>query len=313
MASHVLRRVVAAVPVLVLLSLLVWLSSLIIPGDPATTLAGDTATPAQIETIRKTLELDEPLPSRFASWASDAVRGDLGDSFVTRRPVVPTIVERIPVTLSLATMTMIVSLLIALPLGTLAAARAGRWPDRIANAISSLSIAVPSYWLGGMLVLLFAVNLKVLPSIGYVGFAENPWEWFRHMILPAVAASCVTVGLLTRQVREAVRSQLGRTYVRTARAYGASDLQVLRGEVAKNAAVPVVTTFGIQVVHALGGAIIIEKIFGLPGIGTLAIDSVVLHDLPMIQGVVLFVGVITIMVNLVVDISYLWFAPWTRA
>lgn len=301
------------VPILVLASFLVFGLVLLVPGDPAITLAGDNATEEQIQVIRDRLGLDDPIHVQYGRWVSDAVRGDLGDSLFSGRSVTKSIGERLPVTVSLAAVSVLIALMIAIPAGLLSATRRGTWLDTTATVGASLGLAMPSFWLGAVLALIFALRLGWLPATGYVPITENPFEWFRHLILPGLTLGTSAAAETTRQLRASLGDVLQQDYVRTARAVGLRSRVVVLKHGMKNAAMPVVTVLGFQVAFLLGGSVIVEQLFALPGLGGLAIRAVLDRDLPVIQGVVLFTTALVVSINLLVDLMYGWLNPKVRA
>ncbi|MCB1002143.1 MAG: ABC transporter permease [Acidimicrobiales bacterium] len=301
------------VPILVLASFLVFGLVLLVPGDPAITLAGDNATEEQIQVIRDRLGLDDPIHVQYGRWASAAVQGDLGDSLFSGRSVTKSIGERLPVTVSLAAVSVLIALMIAIPAGLLSATRRGTWLDTTATVGASLGLAMPSFWLGAVLALIFALSLGWLPATGYVPLTENPFEWFRHLVLPGLTLGTSAAAETTRQLRASLGDVLQQDYVRTARAVGLRSRVVVLKHGMKNAAMPVVTVLGFQVAFLLGGSVIVEQLFALPGLGGLAIRAVLDRDLPVIQGVVLFTTALVVSINLLVDLMYGWLNPKVRA
>lgn len=307
------RRLVMMVPILFLASFMVFGMVLLVPGDPAITLAGENASEEQIEAIREDLGLNDAVWVRYGRWVGDAVQGDLGDSLFSGRSVTQSIKERLPVTMSLALLSITVALLIAVPAGIIAATNRGRWLDSVATIGASLGLAMPSFWLGLVLVLVFSLRLGWLPSTGYIPFEENPTEWLRHLALPALTLGTAAAAETTRQLRSSLVDVLQQDYVRTARAAGLRQRVVVFKHGLKNAALPVVTVLGFQVAFLLGGSVIVEQLFALPGLGGLAIRAVLDRDLPVIQGVVVLTTVIVISINLLVDVIYGWLNPKVRS
>lgn len=313
MLQLILRRLLALIPMLFLVSLIVFSLVLIIPGDPAITIAGENATEAQVEATRERLGLNDPVLVQYGRWAGSAIQGDLGTSLFSSRTVSGAIAERFPVTLSLTFSAILIAMLIAIPAGIIAATRRGTWMDRTATFGASLGVAMPNFWLGLVLVLVFALWNPWFPAIGYVGFTENPYQWARHMFLPALTLGTAAAAETTRQLRSALSDVLHQDYIRTARAKGLRNRVVVMKHALKNAAVPVVTVIGLQVSLLLGGAVIVEQIFGIPGLGQLAIRAVLERDIPMIQGVVVVTTVIVLFVNLLVDLTYGYLNPKVRS
>lgn len=282
------------------------------PGDPAQVAAGPDADQAAVEAARERLGLDRSPVVQFASWAGNLLRGDLGTSFVQNRPVLDMILERLPVTLSLVAVALVVSLLIALPLGVLAATRRDTILDRISVLWASTGIALPDFFLGLLLVLAFAISFGWFPATGYVSMGDNPGQWLMHLILPAVTLGTTVAAELTRHIRASLSDVLELDYVRTARAKGIGAPRVVVKHALRNAALPVMTVFGIQLARLLGGTVIVEQIFNLPGIGQLVVASIFQRDLPVILGMGVFIATMVLVVNLLVDISYGWLNPKVR-
>ena len=282
------------------------------PGDPAAILAGDAATSDDIRRIREKLGLDQPFLVRFGEWIGQLVRGDLGISIFTNLPVAHLIAQRIEPTLSLTLCTLLVSVLIAVPLGTVAAARAGTWIDRCVMGFSVLGFSLPVFVLAYILILVFSIQLDWLPVQGYRPIREGVWEWVRHLILPSTALGTVYIALIARITRASMLDALAQDYVRTAQAKGLTPSEVLVGHALKNAAVPIVTVIGIGIALLIGGAIVTETVFAIPGIGRLTVDSILRRDYPIIQGVVLVFSGAYVLINLAVDLSYMLLDPRIR-
>ncbi|MQA13273.1 MAG: ABC transporter permease subunit [Pseudonocardiaceae bacterium] len=312
MLRLLVRRLLLMVPIMVLVSFIVFGLVLLVPGDPAIALAGPNATEQRVEAIRENLGLNDPILQQYGRWIGGAIQGDLGESLFSGRSVSQAIAERVPVTMSLAGAALLIALLIAVPAGIVAATNRGRPADSMATVGASLGLAMPSFWLGLVLVLLFSVWLGWLPATGYIPFGENPAAWAVHLILPALTLGAAAAAETTRQLRGSLTDVLGQDYVRTARAKGLRRHTVVFKHGLKNAAIPVVTVLGFQVAFLLGGSVVVEQLFALPGLGGLAIRAVLNRDLPMIQGVVMFTAVIVMIVNLVVDLLYGWLNPKVR-
>ena len=312
MARFILQRLLALVPLLLVVSLLVFAMVLLIPGDPAYQLAGEDATPEEVEAIREDLGLNDPVLVRYGRWLGRVVQGDLGTSLFSDQPVLEVILERLPVTLSLAAAAIVISLVVSIPAGLIAGTRPGTAADRVVTVGSSLGLAVPNFWLGLMLVLILAIRNPWFPATGYVPISESLLGWWQHIALPAFTLGFSAAAILTRQLRGAMVEVMEQDYVRTARAKGLPYRKVVGKHALKNAAIPMVTILGVQVNALLGGTIIVEQVFGMPGIGQLAVASVFTRDLPMIQGVVVMAVLVAVLVNLLVDISYGYFNPKVR-
>lgn len=312
MLTFLLRRVLALVPLLLLVSIAVFALLLLSPGDPASVIAGEDPSPERVAAIREELGLDRPAPARFADWVGGVVQGDLGSSLFTGYPVARSIVDRLPVTLCLVGLALALSTVGGLTAGVLGAARPRSRIARVVTLGSSLGVAVPVFWLALVLILVFSLKLAWLPATGYVGFAENPWQWFTHLALPAVALAAPGTAEIARQTRAAVSTALGRDFIRTARAAGLPRRQIVLRHALKNAMVPAVTVIALQVSQLFALAVIVEQIFDLPGVGTLVVDAVFRRDLPVIQGVVLVTACLVALANLAADLSYGWFDPRVR-
>jgi peptide/nickel transport system permease protein len=313
MVQYTLRRLLVMLPLVLLVSLGTFALVLLIPGDPAITISGENATERQINATRERLGLDDPVFVQYGRWAGNALRGDLGTSLFSSEKVTTSIVDRFPVTLSLTLASMLVGLLIAVPAAIISATHRGQWQDRLATLGSSAGIAVPNFWLGIMLLLLFSLELGWLPAIGYIPFFSDPVGWLRHMTLPAITLGTAAAAETTRQLRSSMSETLDQDFIRTARATGLPRGVVIFKHALKNAAVPAVTVLGFQLAFLLGGSVIVEQIFGLPGLGDLAIRAVLERDIPRIQGIVVVTAVVVMLVNLLVDLVYAWLNPKVRA
>jgi peptide/nickel transport system permease protein len=310
--TYVARRVLAIVPVVFGISVLVFLLVHLIPGDVAQILLGTQATDQQIETLRRTFGLDRPLPIQYLDWLSHVLRGDFGVSFRTNRPVLPDLVSRFGVTLQLTLVSMLVALLVAIPLGVASAANRGRGSDAVARVLALLGLSIPNFWLGTLLIPFVSLVLHWLPPVGFVSLLDNPWQAIQTLILPSVALGTAVAAFIMRLVRSSLLEVLRQDYVRTARAKGLRDRTVLYRHALKNAFIPVLTVIGVQVGYLLGGAVIIESIFSLPGMGRFLLDSISNRDYSIVQGGVLFIALIFSLVNLSVDLLYGWLDPRIR-
>lgn len=318
MTRHIATRLLATIPLLVVISILAF-SLVLLFGDPAAQLAGaseasgdQSALQDEVERQREILGFNDAPTTRYLDWAGKALRGDFGRSLFTDQPVMDAIVDRAPITFSLALVAALVALAISLPAGLAAGLRAGSPFDRIVTIVASLGVAVPSFWLGLILVTVFAVRNQWLPAIEYVPLTEDPVEWFRHLILPGISLGLAPAATLTRQLRSSVISVVTQDYVRTARAKGLRRRAVIGKHVLKNASVPAITALGIQIPLLLSGAVIIEGLFGLNGIGQFAVSAAVQRDIPVVQGVVMLSALSVVLSNLLVDISYGYLNPKTR-
>jgi peptide/nickel transport system permease protein len=282
------------------------------PGDPAAVIAGDAATSDDIQKIRANLGLDEPFLVRFGSWAWGLLHGDLGTSIFTKLPVTRLIAQRVEPTVALTLCTLLVAVAVAVPLGVIAAAKAGTWIDRAVMAFSVLGFSVPVFVLAYILILTFSIELDWLPVQGYRNFSEGFWEWLRHLILPSLALGTVYMALIARITRATMLDVLSQDYVRTAQAKGLTPSSVLIGHALRNAAVPIMTIVGIGIALLISGAIVTETVFAIPGIGRLTVDAILRRDYPIIQGVILIFSATYVLINLAVDLSYMLFDPRIR-
>jgi peptide/nickel transport system permease protein len=310
--AYAVRRVLATIPVMLVVALFVFSLLYIAPGDPAAIIAGDQATPADIERIRESLGLDRPYLVRFGDWLWHILHGDLGTSIFTNLPVTHMIAQRIEPTLSLMLLTIVFSIVIAIPLGVLAAWKHGTWIDRVVMVISVLGFSVPVFVFGYLLAYVFALQLDWLPVQGFTSISDGAWPFLRGLILPTVALGLIYVALLARITRATMLDVLSQDYVRTAKAKGVGQRAVLFVHALKNAAVPIVTVIGNGVALLIGGAVVTESVFAIPGLGRLTVDAILRRDYPIIQGVVLLFSVTYVLVNLVVDLLYTVFDPRIR-
>ena len=293
-------------------ALVVFLLLYLTPGDPAAILAGDAATNEDIRRIREKLGLDDPFLVRFGGWLWALLHGDLGTSIFTNLPVTHLIAQRIEPTLALTTCTLIVAVLVAVPLGVIAAARAGTWVDRLVMGFSVLGFSLPVFVLAYILILVFSIHLDWLPVQGYRSIQEGLWPWLRHLILPSIALGTVYIALIARITRASMLDVLAQDYIRTAQAKGLAPPGVLVGHALKNAAVPIMTIIGIGIALLIGGAIVTETVFAIPGIGRLTVDAILRRDYPIIQGVILMFSAAYVLINLAIDLSYMLFDPRIR-
>ncbi|MEM0908430.1 MAG: ABC transporter permease [Pseudomonadota bacterium] len=312
MWSYLAQRMLAAIPTMVVVAVFVFGLINLTPGDPAVLLAGDNATPEQVERIRERLFLDEPIWTRFLIWAGNAAQLDLGASIYSNQPVTRLIAQRIEPTLMLATVTMIFTLAMALPFGILAAWKPNTLIDRAIMAFAVLGFSVPVFVIGYLLAYIFAVELRWFPVQGYKPLADGPLETLRSLTLPALALAFVFAALIARVTRAAMLEVLSANYIRTARSKGLSTLRILIVHALKAAGVPVVTVIGVGMATLVGGVVVTESVFNIPGIGRLTVDAIVRRDYPVVQGVILFFSFLLIAINLLVDMSYALFDPRVR-
>ena len=312
MFAFLARRLLATLPVLLVVAVLVFLLLRLSPGDPAAVLAGDAASTEQIAQIRAGLGLDRSIPEQFAIWFGNVLRGDLGQSFYYKTDVTTLIGQRIEPTLSLALITISIAVLVAVPLGVLAAWRFGGWLDRGLMGFSVLGFSIPIFVLAYLLIWLVSLKLGWLPVQGYKRFADGPGQWLYHLTLPAITLSVIYIALIARVTRASVLETLGEDYIRTARAKGLPESTVLLRHALANAAVPIVTVIGIGIALLIGGVVVTESVYAIPGLGRLTVDAVLARDFPTIQGVILLFSFAYVMINLLVDLSYLFFDPRIR-
>jgi len=312
MGKQLARQFVRMLLLLVGVSLVVFLFDALIPGDPAQVLAGESATLADIERTREQLGLNRPLVDRYLDWAGRAVRGDLGRSLYSSQLVGQEIAARLPVTLSMMGLALLISVIVGIGAGVVAALHRGRWADRAIVLAASLGVAMPNFWVGLMLVLLLAIALPWLPATGYVPLTESLSGWLRHLTLRSLALALAPAAEITRQVRGSVTGFMSRDFVRTATAKGLPRWLVIGKHVLKNTGVTVATVTGIQVSVLLGGSVVIEQVFGLPGIGGLVLEAVIARDLPVVQGIVLVTTLMVLATSLLVEMSYGYFNPRVR-
>jgi peptide/nickel transport system permease protein len=306
------RRLISVIPTLLLITILSFLLLKLIPGDPARTLAGDNATEAQVKVIRHSLGLDKPVIQQYFDYMGNLLHGDLGTSLVNGDSVTHRIGQALPVTASLALFALIFAILIGVPAGVLAALRRGRAADHLVTGASSVLIAIPPFIVASLLVIVFALDRSWLPAGGYVDPSAGIGEWARYLVLPALALSLASAAELARQVRGSLADTMEEDFVRSAHARGLKNRSVIGKHAAKSAAIPVVTVLALQVGRILGGAVIVELIFAMPGFGTLALDSVLSRDVPVVQGIVLVSAIVVIATNLLADLSYGYFNPKIR-
>jgi peptide/nickel transport system permease protein len=309
MLGYIVRRVLATIPVIGMVAFFVFLLLYLTPGDPAAVIAGDIATVEDIERIRHKLGLDQPLLPRFWSWASAVLHGDLGISIFTNLPVTVLIGQRVEPTLSLAVCTLLIAVLVAVPMGVVAAWKAGKLVDRLVMLFSVAGFSIPVFVLAYLLIYVFAIDLDWLPVQGYTRLREGLWPWLRHLILPSIALGTIYIALIARITRATVLEVLAQDYVRTAHAKGLAPRTVLIRHALKNAAVPIVTVIGIGVALLISGVVVTESVFAIPGIGRLTVDAIIRRDYPVIQGVILLFSTVYVLVNLLVDLSYRIFDP----
>lgn len=312
MLQYIIRRLVSLIPVLLIVGIIVFMVVHLTPGNPAIVMLGQEATKTQIEQLEENLGLNEPLPMQFVHWIGHAAEGDLGQSIYSDEPVTRVIFSHLGPTVSLTILSMIMTLLISLPSAILAVWKRKGILDPIFMSVSLLGVSIPEFWFALLLILGFAVLLPLFPVAGYVSISQGIWPWLHHLLLPAFVLSAVEVGLIARMLRDGMLEGIHQDYTRTARAKGLKERRVLTKHVFFNAMIPTTTVIGTAVASLLGGAVIAETIFTIPGIGQLLIDSIHRRDYPVIQGIVLFIAVIYVFVNLLVDLVYAVLDPRIR-
>lgn len=306
------QRLLSLIPVLLVVALVVFLILRLTPGDPAAVIAGNSASAEDITRIREQLGLSKPLVNQFFIWLGNVLSGDLGYSFYLNRPVTQLMLQRLEPTLSLALGTITLAVLVAIPLGTLAAWRMGGWLDRGLSALSVLGFSVPVFVIGYILIYFGALQLGWFPVQGYQSISKGIGPWFIHLVLPCLTLAFIYIALISRVTRAAVSETLTEDYIRTARAKGITEKAVLLRHALANAAVPIATVVGLGVALLIGGVVVTETVYAIPGLGSLTVDAILNRDFPVIQGVVLFFSLTYVLINLLVDISYLFFDPRIR-
>ncbi len=312
MATYVLKRLVAMVPVLLLVSIVIFSLLHLTPGDPVVVMLGEEATPESRDALRRELGLDRPLPIQYGVWLGRVLQGDLGRSIRTHQPVSEAILQRLPVTLELSLLAMVVSLAIALPAGIVAAVRRNSNADLLSTVFSLLGVSMPNFLLAVLLIYVLSLQLRWLPPIGYVNPFEDLGANLKAMIMPSITLGFALAAVITRQTRGALLEVLHQDYVRTARAKGLPRARVLGKHALRNALIPIVTLLGLSVPALLAGAVITETIFAWPGVGRLLIQSISFRDYPMVQGCILFISVVYVVMNLLTDLAYGWLDPRIR-
>ena len=312
MGRVILRRIAGAIPVVLLVTLITFGLMRLIPGDVSAALAGVSATPAEREQIRHNLGLDQPVQVQLVRWYSDLLRGDLGRSLFLGKPVTQATFERLPVSLSISAYSLVLTLVLGLASGILAAMRQNSWVDQAAMIFAMLGISMPNFWIGLMMIVLFSVHLGWLPTGGYVPIEQDFLGWLRSATMPAVSLALLQVGLLARITRSTMLEVLRQDYVRTARAKGLPNYLVIGKHALANAMIPIVTVVGIIVSLLISGSVVTETVFSIPGVGQLLTSAILNRDYPMIQGALLFVTLIVVGINIAMDIAYAWLDPRVR-
>ncbi len=312
MLAYIGRRLLATLPVMAVVAVFVFSMLRLTPGDPASIIAGAAATSQDIVEIRQKLGLDRPIVSQFFIWLGHVLRGDFGESFFYKKQVAELIADRVGPTLSLATLTMALSILISVPLGVVAAYRQGTWLDRVVMGFSVLGFSVPVFVIGYALIYLFSIRLNWLPVQGYQPLSEGFGGFVQRLILPSLALSVIYIALIARITRTSVLEVLGEDYIRTARAKGLTNRVVLMRHALRNAAVPIVTVIGLGIALLIGGVVVTESVFSIPGLGRLTVDAVLARDYPTVQAVILLFSLVYVLINLLVDVAYPLLDPRIR-
>ena len=312
MLAYIAKRLLATIPVMAVVAVFVFALLRLTPGDPAAIIAGSAATSQDVANIRLKLGLDEPIVTQFFVWLGNMARGDFGESFFFKRTVASLVGDRVEPTLMLSLTTIVLSVLIAVPLGVVAAYRQGTWIDRIVMGFSVLGFSVPVFVIGYVLIYIFAIELNWLPVQGYQPLREGLWGCLQRLILPSVTLSVIYVALIARITRTSVLEVLGEDYIRTARAKGLTDRVVLMRHALRNASVPIVTVIGIGIALLIGGVVVTESVFSIPGLGRLTVDAVLARDYPTVQAVILLFSFVYVLINLLVDVSYTALDPRIR-
>lgn len=312
MKEYVAQRVLAMIPVLLIVAVFTFSLIQVVPGDPAIILAGDQASPADIARVQKRLGLDKPVHEQFWVWMSNALQGDLGVSPGSKFPVLKQIRLRLEPTVSIGVAALMISVLVAIPLGVLAAWKVNTWIDRSSMIFAVLAFSIPVFWLEYNMVYLFAVKLRWLPALGYESISDGIVPWLRSIAMPSICVGVIAAALPARITRSTMLEILKDDYVRTARAKGLRERIVLLRHALRNAMVPIMTMFGLSLAGMIGGLVISEQVFAIPGMGRLIVDAVSNRDYPLIQGSLLLIAVSYVIVNLIIDLSYLYFDPRIR-
>ena len=312
MFAYIIRRILAVIPVMAIVGIFVFLLLRLTPGDPAAIIAGDSATPAQLERIRESLGLAEPLHIQLVTWIGQLAQGDLGTSIISNQPVTRLIGPRIWPTLQIGTLTIIIAVIIAVPLGVLAAWRHRTWVDYAVMTFSVLGFSIPVFVIGYIFIKIFAIDLRWLPVQGYTAPSQDLKAFFMRAVLPCMTLATIYIALIARMTRASMLEVLGEDYVRTARAKGVKEHIVLFRHALRNAAVPIMTIIGTGFALLISGVVVTESVFNIPGIGRLTVEAILARDYPVIQAMILLTSAIYVFINLLIDISYTFFDPRIR-
>jgi peptide/nickel transport system permease protein len=312
MSGYILKRLLQTIPVLFLVSVISFTIMKLVPGDPAVLIGGPSATAAELDKIRQNLGLDQPFHVQMWRYYAGLVHGDLGTSLLLGKPVLASVIERIPISLSISIYAMLLTLVIGIGCGVIAALRRNTWVDQTAMLFALVGVSLPNFWLALMMIIVFSVQLGWLPTGGYVPFTTDPVGWFKTATMPAVSLALLQIGLLARITRSTMLEVLRQDYVRTARAKGLPERIVVAKHAFKNVLIPVITVIGVILSVLISGSVVIESVFSVPGIGSLLGSAVLRRDYPMIQGGLLFVATILLLLNLLVDVLYAYLDPRVR-
>ena len=312
MYVYLLKRVLAVIPVLLVVAVIVFMMLRLTPGDPAAIIAGDAATGQDIEMIREKLGLDQPIAVQFGIWVGNMLSGDFGESFYYKRSVSSMIADRVGPTVGLSVLTLLITCVVAIPIGTLAAYKQGSWIDRVVMGVSIVGFSVPVFVIGYILIYFLSVQLDWFPVQGYQPLSEGLGGFLYRLILPASALSVIFIALIARMTRTSVLEVLGEDYVRTARAKGLSEIKVLSRHALRTAAVPIVTVIGVAITVLIGGVVVTESVFVIPGLGTLTVDAILGRDYPTVQALIMLFSVVYVLINLIIDVLYTLLDPRIR-
>ena len=312
MAAFLIRRLLSLLPVLLVVAVVVFMLLRWVPGDPAAVIAGESATAQQVADLRQRMGLDQPVSTQFAIWLGQVLRGDFGESYFFRKPVLELITQRMEPTLALGGFALLMAIVLAVPMGVFAAFAQGSWVDRTVMALSVLGYSTPVFVVGYILMYLFAVELEWLPVQGYARLSEGLGPFLERLLLPGVTLALVYVALVARITRASMLEVLGEDHVRTARAKGLTEFEVLVHHALRNAAVPVLTVIGIGLAGLIGGAVVTESVFAIPGLGRLTVEAVLSRDFPVIQALILLFSVGYVLINLLIDVGYAFLDPRIR-
>lgn len=312
MTGFIIRRVILLIPVLVVVGVVIFLLIHLTPGDPAAVILGDTATPDQVKQLRQELGLERPLIVQLFAWFGQALTGDLGVSIYSGEPVLQMILNRMGPTISLTVLATIMGISIALPIAVLAVWNRGSFLDPAFMSVALLGLSIPNFWLALVLILLLGVYLQVLPTAGYVPLSQGLWPWLSHLLLPAFVLAVQQSALIARMLRDGMLEVINQDFIRTAWSKGLTERVVLMRHAFSNAMIPTTTVIGLSLAQLLGGAVVTEQIFVIPGLGNLLIDSIAQRDFPTVQGIILFVALVYVVVNLVTDLAYAVLDPRIR-